>query len=339
MLFNVWVTTACNLKCKYCYEGNHANGMQMSEETAMQVLNYMYHKIEGIPGYIVVNYHGGEPLLNYEIVHFMTEALKERFPNKKILFGITTNAILLDKDKMEYLSENFFYNLSISIDGGRQIHDRNRITIQNSGTYNTVIKNIYPLLSRRKDLRARMTYTPDTVGSLFESVKNVVDLGFRIVVPVPNYSDDNWTEEHAEILEYEICKMYHFYGNKEEVHISLLSPDFQIAKGKCNAGTGEINIDCQGKIYPCTCMVNCEKYQLGNVLVPAEQKTVRFLEEADKADSECEGCGLEHWCVGARCKLVNKILTGSYGSPPAFLCAETNALYKAYCRFGGRGNE
>ena len=119
MLFNVWVTTACNLKCKYCYEGNHANGIQMSEETAMQVLNYMHRKIEGISGYIVVNYHGGEPLLNYEIVHFMTEALKERFPNKKILFGITTNAILLDKEKMEYLSENFFYNLSISIDGGK----------------------------------------------------------------------------------------------------------------------------------------------------------------------------------------------------------------------------
>ena len=94
MLFNVWVTTACNLKCKYCYEGSHANGIQMSEETAMQVLNYMYHKIEGISGYTVVNYHGGEPLLNYEIVHFMTEALKERFPNKKILFGITTNAII-----------------------------------------------------------------------------------------------------------------------------------------------------------------------------------------------------------------------------------------------------
>ena len=67
MLFNVWVTTACNLKCKYCYEGNHANGIQMSEETAMQVLNYMHRKIEGISGYIVVNYHGGEPLLNYEI--------------------------------------------------------------------------------------------------------------------------------------------------------------------------------------------------------------------------------------------------------------------------------
>ena len=336
MLFNIWVTTACNLKCKYCYEGAHKNGIQMSKETAIQVLDYICSKIEGVSGYIVVNYHGGEPLLNYEIIYLITEALKSRFPNKKILFGITTNAILMDEEKIEYLSKNFLYNLSISIDGGRIVHDYNRVTIQNKGTYNAVVKNIQPLLLKRKDLRARMTYTPDTVESLCESVKNIVELGFHNIVPVPDYSDKNWIEKHAEVLENEIDKLYQLYGKRTDINISLLNPDFHVAKGKCNAGIGEINIDCQGKLYPCTCMVARENYQIGHVLTPQEQKAMLILEKSEKTDSDCEGCGLEHWCVGARCKLVNNTLTGSFRAPPSFLCAETNAIYKAYCKFGGR---
>lgn len=337
MLFNVWVTTACNLCCDYCYEGTHMQGVNMDIDTAEQTLDYICSKInESKEEYSVVNYHGGEPLLNYKVIYYMTEQLKERLPNRKILFGLTTNGFLLDQEKSEYLINNFQYNLSISIDGTKEIHDMNRKTIQGKGTYEKVIENIQTILRKRKDTRARVTYTPETLGYLFKSIVNLVNIGFHNIVPVPNYSDMNWTDKHGKILEEEILKLYYRYGKQTDIYISLLTPDFHVAKGRCNAGIGEINIDCYGRIYPCTCMVSEEKYQLGSVQMPKEQDVIELLKESEKSETECKGCGLEHWCIGARCKLVNKMITGDFGLAPSFLCAETHALYRVYSRIGGK---
>ena len=337
MLFNVWVTTACNLCCNYCYEGGHIQGINMDIDTADQSLDYICSKtMESSDEYIVVNYHGGEPLLNYKIIFYMTEQLKKRISKRKLVFGITTNGILLDQEKSDYIINNFLYNLSISIDGTKEIHDMNRKTIQGEGTYEKVIKNIQTIIKKRKDTRARVTYTPETVGYLGKSVENLVNIGFHNIVPVPNYSDKNWSENHGEILEEEILKLYNKYGKLTDIYISLLKPDFHVAKGRCNAGIGEINIDCYGRIYPCTCMVSEDKYQLGSVQKPEEKNVIELLRESEKSETECNGCGLEHWCIGARCKLVNKMITGDFGNAPSFLCAETHALYHAYNKTGGK---
>lgn len=336
MLFNVWVTTNCNLCCTYCYEGAHRQGRNMDHETAERILEYISKRIqESYDQYIVVNYHGGEPLLNYKIIVYMTEELNKRFSSKGVLFGITTNGTLLDKEKSEFLRENFYYNLSISMDGTKSVHDLNRKNINGEGSYEDIIERIKPILRERKDVRARMTYTPETVAFLSESVRHLIDVGFHNIVPVPNYYDKNWTTKHALILESEILSLYSQYA-ESDIHISVLEPDFHIAKGRCNAGIGEINIDCSGNIYPCTCMVGNDKYQAGSVTDVNKEKILNILSVSEKTSSQCNGCGLEHWCIGARCKMVNKMITGDYGTAPSFLCAETNALYSAYCKVGGK---
>ena len=333
MLFNVWVTTSCNLACAYCYEGNKKRNTYMDLKTADRVFDFIRSRVEKTKNeYVVINYHGGEPLLNFDTIVYLTEKIKKELYNHNVVFGVTTNGLLLNEKKSEYLADNFLYNLSVSVDGLKDTHDMYRKTLSGEGTYDKVMSNISYLLERRKDLRARMTYIPETVQYLYENISHLADVGFRVIVPVPDYSNNNWQDEHSRILEEEIVRLYEKYGNNDTITISLINPDFRVPKGRCNAGEGEINIDCSGKIYPCTCMVHDAGYAFGTVEKPQLSGISELLKESENEMTDCSKCSLSHWCVGARCKLVNKSVTGRYGQPPEFLCAETNAIFNAYRR-------
>lgn len=333
MLFNIWVTNRCNMDCSYCYEGKHKKLKLMDTVVANKIISYVVMQFnKSNRNTLVVNYHGGEPLINLEIVKYLTTRFKEAF-GERVSFGMTTNATLLNEETAEFLSRNFRYNLSVSIDGDRETHDRNRVFHGGKGSYDIVTKNIRLLLSRRKDVRARMTYTPESVCRLYSNIEHLIRMGFSVIVPVPDYSDRRWNEGHAAILEEETLKLYKKYADNNSVRISIVNPAFHLVKGRCNAGEGEINIDCDGSLYPCTCMVSNSDYYSGTVERPLIDKITAAVREGESVSSDCTGCGLAHWCIGARCKLVNKTITGEYGNPPTFLCAETNAIYNAYCRY------
>jgi len=338
MLFNIWVTTICNLKCTYCYEGQKKKTIKMDRDVADKIILFIIDKVNKLSDkYVVVNYHGGEPLLNFEIVRYITDQLMKKLFDRNLLFGITTNAVLLNRSITEYLTNNFKYNLSISIDGTPEIHDLNRKDFNGEGTYKKVVSNIYDLLSKRNDLRARITYNPDTIAYLANSIKHVEGLGFKNIVPVPDYSDNKWNDIHGKILEDQIDMLYTKYKNKSDIFISILNPDFYISKGRCNAGIGEINIDCVGDIYPCTCMVSDKAYKIGSVTKDIDYIIIKeLLKKSMEKNLECNDCNLAHWCIGARCKLVNKMITGYYDLPPGFLCKETHAIYNSYHKNGGK---
>ncbi|UNC93056.1 radical SAM protein [Candidatus Contubernalis alkalaceticus] len=57
----LWLTSDCNLRCKYCYARAGEKQTYMSFDTAKKVLG-------SIPNPFKVQLSGGEPLLNFELV-------------------------------------------------------------------------------------------------------------------------------------------------------------------------------------------------------------------------------------------------------------------------------
>lgn len=41
MAYTIWVTGACNLKCKYCYEGKEKSQKNMTKEIAEATINFI----------------------------------------------------------------------------------------------------------------------------------------------------------------------------------------------------------------------------------------------------------------------------------------------------------
>ena len=93
----------CNLRCKYCFAGtgeyHGARGM-MSAETGKKAIDFVI-KNSGTRKNIEIDYFGGEPLMNFNVVKEITEYAKEQAAKhgKNFRFTVTTNGILLDEDK------------------------------------------------------------------------------------------------------------------------------------------------------------------------------------------------------------------------------------------------
>ncbi|MFP3499581.1 quinohemoprotein amine dehydrogenase maturase, partial [Pseudomonas sp. SIMBA_059] len=80
-----------------------------------------------------------EPLSNRPLIEHMVAYCERRFAEagKQVEFIMTTNATLLTEEIVDWLNAHRF-GLSISIDGPKTVHDRNRITVGGQGTYDVV---------------------------------------------------------------------------------------------------------------------------------------------------------------------------------------------------------
>ena len=250
MLIGIWVTTGCNLKCKYCYEGTEKKSENMTKEVADKTIKFIkatYDKKSLEP--LVVEFHGGEPLLNYPIIQYLILEIEKIFP--EALFGITTNGLLLTTERIKYLSEKMNYGFSLSIDGDRDINDQNRIDYHGNGTYKAIMKIVPELLRYRHDIRARMTYTPETVESLGNSIIHLLNLGFTNIVSAPDYFSTNWSIGKMETLLEQMKKIRSYYQEKitqeNPIRISLLEDRFK-TKGICQGGKSNFHILPNGDI-------------------------------------------------------------------------------------------
>ena len=99
----------CNLKCKYCFaeEGEyHGKRELMSLEVGKKAIDFLI-KASGKRKNLEVDFFGGEPLMNFDVVKGIVEYARsiEKENGKNFRFTITTNGILLNDDIMKFYSE------------------------------------------------------------------------------------------------------------------------------------------------------------------------------------------------------------------------------------------
>ncbi len=154
------VTDACNLECEYCgyreyYSGyDPRSGKHMDINLARNMLEYLLgfwnsplnesHNVV-----IQIGFYGGEPLLNIDFIKEVVDLLKHHSTShNKFVFGMTTNALLLDRH-MDFLAENDF-ELLLSLDGDK---DANAYRVRRSGkhSFEQVFQNARALMEKHPD--------------------------------------------------------------------------------------------------------------------------------------------------------------------------------------------
>lgn len=336
MLVGLWVTTACNLQCTYCYEGVCKPKEYMSVEVADKAIDFILNKVEELnDDLLVVQFHGGEPLLNEKIIKHVVGRLKSCLENTKTktMFGITTNGLLLNKSNSLFYQANMDYDFSISIDGTKENHDKCRKTAIGRGTYDKLIFNINNYIDIGQDnIRARMTFNSDTVEHLAENVQHIADLGFKVIVSIPDYFDEGWNDEKMSKYYEEVLKIHRWNEKrkKKNLYISLLDKKLR-EKGICGGGINNFHILPTGEIYPCSYGVGNEEFKLGNLFdgIPLDKNKVQKLQQISKQENrECEDCTNKKYCISTRCKIINKLTMGDYFSPNPVICNIENIKYQ-----------
>lgn len=121
------VTLRCEHSCPYCQVSRQSDdkaAFDMSEETALLALNsLMSSPIKDVK----IEFQGGEPLLNFELIRFIVLEGKRLAADagKRVSFVITTNLALISDDILAFCKEHEIL-ISTSLDGPADLHNANR---------------------------------------------------------------------------------------------------------------------------------------------------------------------------------------------------------------------
>lgn len=136
----------CNLKCTYCIQqsvNNEENFLSWREKLILwkSISNLMNSKS------LHITFFGGEPFLNTKYISdLLDNACKEELNITSC--SAVTNGTLVSEEAIEILNKYPFNSLQITLDGPKEIHNKQRISKNDTGSYSTIIDNIHTLLEK-----------------------------------------------------------------------------------------------------------------------------------------------------------------------------------------------
>ena len=138
-------TMACNMRCPYCYENK--NGKKMSKETQEKLIQFVKAHFSNNTDIkrLSITWYGGEPLLQMDTIHYLSKSFMQICKDNKCEYKarIVTNGVLLDKETAKVLHEECNVNhAQITIDGMPEFHNKRRILVDGTGSFDLIIKNI-----------------------------------------------------------------------------------------------------------------------------------------------------------------------------------------------------
>lgn len=325
----------CNLRCKYCFASQgdfKGERLLMPLEVGKKALEFIVNS-SGNRKNLEVDFFGGEPLMNFEVVKDLVAYGREleKNHNKRFRFTITTNGVLLDEDKMEFINENMD-NIVLSLDGRKEVNDNMRTTVGGKGSYDIIVPKFIEMADKRgdKDYFVRGTFTSNNLDFTRDALE-FYNLGFKKISIEPVVTDPK--EEYA-IKEEHLDTILNEYEefSKEYIKIKKMDKDFtffhfmiDLNQGPClikratgcGAGSEYMAVTPEGDLYPCHQFVGNDDFKLGDVFNGVINSDIRekFKQSNVFSKEECKTCWARFYCSGgchANAYNTNKDITKPY---------------------------
>ena len=330
----------CNMTCEYCFagEGKYSGASSlMSLETGKRAMDFLIEH-SGDRRNLEVDFFGGEPLLNFEVVKQLTmygRELEKKYPNKEFRFTLTTNGVLLDEEVMEFANREMS-NVVLSLDGRKEVNDRLRVRAGGQGTYDSILPKFKKMAELRKqeNYYIRGTYTHYNTD-FASDILHLADLGFKQLsmepVVAPSSAAYALTEEDLPTLcaEYERLAVEMLKRSEKGEGFTFFHYMIDLSGGPCivkrvsgcGVGTEYMAVTSTGELYPCHQFVGDEKYLLGNIYDGVTNETVmeEFLTCNVYEKKECLDCFAKLYCSGG-------CVANAYHA-----CGSINAIYPLGC--------
>lgn len=164
------MSTGCNLSCRYCYQDDKKN-KNMSKEVMESFIDFLCDTNPETS--TLIDFFGGEPLVNWEIIKYGLELMKDLNLLHKLYFMISTNGTLIT-DEIAYTLSKYNVHVNISVDGTPEKHNYER-----NNSYDKTIQGLRKLYDYGlcRDITARLTFPNNYFGNIEEHVKSVLNLG------------------------------------------------------------------------------------------------------------------------------------------------------------------
>lgn len=308
----------CNLACRYCFAGEgeyHGKREMMPLEIGKKAVDFLIAK-SGSRKQLEIDFFGGEPLMNFDVVKEIVLYAKEREveTGKKFRFTITTNGILLNDDNMAFINEHM-YNVVLSIDGRESVHDYMRPTSNGKGSYQHVLPKFIEMANSRegKSYYVRGTFTSHNLD-FSKDVLHLVDLGFDQIsvepVVAPDEADYSITKENLPVIfkEYEELTNQMLDYRKQGKPFNFFHFNIDLTGGPCiykrttgcGAGCEYLAVSPGGELYPCHQFVGINEFKLGSLDegIIKNEIVERFQNTHVYTKDTCKNCWAKFYCGG-----------------------------------------
>lgn len=177
-------TQRCNSNCIYCQVSKkniNETKYDMNKNTARNVVDCIFKSPSKM---IKIEFQGGEPLLNFSIIKYIIEYAewKNIIKQKDIEFIICTNLTLINEKMLKYLKKHNVF-ISTSLDGSKEIHNKNRPLLDSNNSYDLLMQSI-ELCKKylgEYSVSALMTTSSYNVNNLNVVVDEYKKLGFNAI--------------------------------------------------------------------------------------------------------------------------------------------------------------
>jgi uncharacterized protein len=308
----------CNLSCKYCFAGEgeyHGDRSLMSSEVGKKAIDFLIEN-SGNRRNLEVDFFGGEPLMNFEVVKEIVAYAKskEEQYNKNFRFTITTNGVLLNDDIMDFINENM-YNVVLSIDGRKEVHDNMRPSCNGKGSYDLILPKFKKMAESRhqENYYVRGTFTHHNLD-FSEDVLHLADCGFKQISmePVVAPADMPYALQEEDINklcdQYEILAREMIKRKEENKDFNFFHFMIDLSQGPCvvkrlsgcGSGTEYLAVTPWGDLYPCHQFVGIDEFKMGSVDegITNIDKQTDFKSCSVYSKKKCNDCWAKFYCSG-----------------------------------------
>jgi len=304
----------CNLRCTYCFahDGTYKGEITlMPLDIGKKAIDFLLTN-SGSRKNLEVDFFGGEPLLNFDVVkEIVTYAREKEKPlGKNIRFTITTNGLLLDDEKTAYIQQNM-HNVVLSLDGRKIVNDKMRKTINGESSYDIIMPKYKKFMATDFDkYYVRGTFTKENID-FCDDVMHLAELGFKNISIEPVVSPESVTfsiqEEDIDTIctEYEKLATTMLDANQDFNFFHFMidlegGPCATKRMVGCGAGTEYLAVTPTGELFPCHQFVSDDSFKIGDVEngITNDELHEKFANINIYTKEACKTCWGKFYCSG-----------------------------------------
>lgn len=357
-MFTIELTQQCNFRCTYCcysgeYENNRKhNSLFLSDETLDKTIRFILNnRCPDLKTSIC--FYGGEALLAYEKLQLATKELARQLGDD-VGFSLSTNGYNLTPTVIGWICSFPDFEVNITIDGYKELHDTNRKTKDGRPTFDAILNNLIYFKEHYPDQYSKRVNYLVTLKSWkqlpvaskmwqenpFLQDKTPRHLSF--ILPKNLYEMKHPTatlQEKEEVLELAykgytrgeknlLVSTFIEWTNEISQGLQNIAKDDEIVTNTCLEDMYKTFITAEGDIYLCE-RIN-SKFPIGNVRAGViDDERLKELENTflSQKNRMCSECDAATYCT--RC-----MLNLNYNDEELFSICEnerlTMALIKEY---------
>ncbi len=335
-------TTICNFKCIYCYENLYPSNM---DEITMNNIICFIKREMGDKKRLVVEWFGGEPLVQKEIIYRLSEKILEvcHLSRKQFVASITTNGSLLDVETFQRLLNYHVFTFNVTLDGPAYIHNKLKPYSNGRDSFDTIIGNLLDIkkkfFSKRFAILVRVNVTRVLLPVFEEFLKYLYELFgndphfsfmFRIV---QDCESDTMGQIRDQLLD-SLDEVYDLLL-KSKVNLDYRGHYELLSNRTCfGARRNAFVIYVDSSVYKCPNLIGDEKSRIGyldnsgQILLNKKMLSKWINANLFKSSRKCEVCSFAPSCKDCPTKV--EVMNGE--RPCILLNGRLNKMLELFAR-------